>query len=90
MLFRDDSKAKPFNASRYTDHRTEEPKPREERIRLNVNNCIGKLDPNDEHHKHSYKATYKAIMGRNRPEEEDHAEFDEDGTGNNSIHDGQD
>ena len=25
MLFRDDTKAKPFNASRYTDHRTEEP-----------------------------------------------------------------
>ena len=48
MLFRDDTKAKPFNASRYTDHRTEEPVKRDQRVRLNVQKCISKLDPSDE------------------------------------------
>ena len=69
MLFRDKKKAKPFNASRYTDHRSEE-KPdenRDERIRFNVKTCIESLDPSDEQFKDSYKATYKAIMGRGRP-----------------------
>jgi len=78
MLFRDDQKATPFNASRYTDHRQEEPKSRDERIKNNVDSAINNLD----HSSHSIKETYKRIMGRNRPAEEEHADFDQDGSGN--------
>lgn len=68
MLFRDKDKAKPFNASRYTDHREAMPdKNRDDRIQHNVDSCIASLDPSDEQFKDSYKATYKAIMGRGRP-----------------------
>ena len=83
MLFRDDKKETPFNASRYTDHRADDTQKRDARISLNVKKCINKLDPSDEMHKDSYQATYKAIMGRNRASEERHAEFDSDGEGNN-------
>ena len=78
MLFRDDSKAMPFNASRYTDHRHEEPLSRDDRVKNNVDSAINRLDPSSR----AIQETYKRIMGRNRPAEEDHAEFDVDGSGN--------
>ena len=90
MLFRDDKKETPFNASRYTDHRADDTDKRDQRIQNNVEKCISKLDPSNEQYKDSYKATYKAIMGRNRASEEQHAEFDDDGEGNNQqVHDAQ-
>ena len=81
MLFRDENKAKPFNASRYTDHRKEEDVLRDERVKKTVSSCIDNLNHND----HSVKLTYKAIMGRNRQAEEDHGHIGGDDSGNNSA-----
>ena len=67
MVFRDDSRASPFNAARYEDHRREENLGRDDRINKNVDSCIDNLDPSEQP---SVEDTYTRIMSRNRPQEE--------------------
>jgi hypothetical protein len=85
MLFRNDAIAVPFSANRYEDHRLEANavESRDSRTSQNVRLAIDGLDPSERKH----QETYKRIMARNRPAEEDHHEFD-NGSGNGNGNDG--
>ena len=83
MLFRNDAIAVPFSANRYTDYRPEsgpDNNSRDDRTSQNVRLAIDGLDPTERKH----QETYKRIMARNRPAEENRHAFDDDsGNGNN-------
>lgn len=76
MLTTDAARQTELNASRYLDHRGEatDVRSRDERIEENVEKAISHLNPGEE----SHRATYAAIMGRGRQQEDAHAQAGDD------------
>lgn len=82
MLTTDDSKKPALNADRYLDHRTEDNSgDRDARIAKNVGQAIRHLNCNDD----SHRATYDAILGRGRQQEEASALVGEEEVGDNHM-----
>lgn len=75
MLFRDDDQAPNVDFGRYTDHRSAQPDAaRDQRLASNAADAVMQLDSNDA----SHQKTYKKIMARNSPPEEQFADMEDD------------
>ena len=75
MLFRDDDQAPNVDFGRYTDHRDASPDANtDQRMQTTAASAVMELNSNNPNH----QATYKKIMARNSPPEEQFADMEDD------------